>query len=215
MKQIKGDQLLANSNRALELINALRARLKNPETGKTQTSIFDAHFHVIKFLEAQFQPDRFKRIQFKIDHRLENQRFELQRVDLIHILENLYRNSTLNLLENEVSEPFIWIREEQKDSEFTTLLISDNGSGLTSDRFEKLTAFRFAQQKTTLIHEGLGLRLTRRLVELNHGALSVIDSKKDLPGTTFRLKLKRHSEGFMHTSVHGASLELQSESLDH
>lgn len=182
-------QLSTNLGRAIELITSLRARVKNPSSNVAGVKFFDAHHHVLRLLETQFASLGYKSIFFQVDPRLENSQFDLQRVDLIHILDNLYRNSVQNLLTNAVEQPRISIALKRQAERYVEVWISDNGTGLSREAFHNFTAFRFAQGGTAQFQEGLGLRLTRRLVELNTGDLTWIDPIENR-GTTFCLRLR-------------------------
>lgn len=186
------DQMTSNVNQAIELVESLRARLKNPKNKTTEVEFLEAHQQVVRLLRTQYYSEGFDRIQFILDDRLKVASLKLSRVDLIHILDNLYRNSVVNLLENNVSEPRISVHLEEAYSGQATILIKDNGSGLDKDQFEKMTDFHFAKNRLDsgkVNSSGLGLKLTRRLIELNGGDLRVLSTEQK-GGTVFQLKLK-------------------------
>lgn len=184
--------LSSNITRPIELLDSLRARLKNPsiETS-TWTPFLDAHNHVTKLLGTQFHSKGFSRIQFHLDPRLDQIRVRIPRMDLTQILDNLYRNCVDNLLQNQIASPEIRISLTDKaapaDDKTTTILISDNGTGLTRSRFQNLTQYSFLSHSRD--HgKSLGLKLTCRLVELNGGELNVVTTSKS-EGTVFELKM--------------------------
>jgi signal transduction histidine kinase len=179
-----------NLKRAMDLIFSLRARLKNPAKEVQEVSFLDAHQHVLKLLQIQFLPSKFNNIKFDVAPAVNCLKILVPSVDLIHILDNLYRNSITNLSDKAILHPKIKIYLTSIHESRVNIVIQDNGSGLTALRFQELTAFRF---KTGIqpppLSEGLGLRLTRRLVELNQGELKVVDIPTE-QGTAFHLSLK-------------------------
>ena len=175
--------LANNVKKATDLVNALRARLKNTEENRTSAEITEAHGHVVMLLKTQFATENFNFKQcFKLSDNLNGLRLKISQMDLIHILDNLYRNSIQNLIESQVAEPQITIEHSDQG-----LLIKDNGSGLSSETFEQMTAFSFTEKREPTTKESLGLKLTRRLTELNMGQLTVLDGLAE--GTTFCLDL--------------------------
>lgn len=187
--------LSENVTRATELIDSLRARLKNPE-GTKGCTLAEAHSHVMKFLRTQFE--ELEKIRFSMDPGLETLVLRISRVDLIHLLDNLYRNSVSNLLKHRVPNPEIYVGIEKtydhQGKNYVDILIRDNGTGLSRDRFEQLTSFQFVRADGHFSHESLGLKLIRRLVESNQGELGVVENPSQRPGTAFRLKLPNLSE---------------------
>jgi signal transduction histidine kinase/ligand-binding sensor domain-containing protein/DNA-binding response OmpR family regulator len=88
-------------------------------------------------------------------------------------------------------------------SDFVEITISDTGIGIPADRLDKIFD-RFYQVEAAQLHEqegtGIGLALTKELVELHHGQIEVTSEKDS--GTTFTVRLflgKNHfkSENFI------------------
>jgi signal transduction histidine kinase len=181
------EQLAINLDQALGLTTSLRAKLKNPVNRPQSVSIVEAHSHVLRVLTTQFSTELFNQVEIRFDPALDIVELQIQRVDLIHILDNIYKNSFENMICNSVASPYLSIRLDEVKEGKARILIEDNGTGLSKERFEELTAFLFARANQ-LQREGLGLRLTRRLVELNHGMLSLMENKGNL-GTTYQLEL--------------------------
>jgi len=186
----------ANVKRASELTTALRAKIRNPNGELKCCSFESTHRNVLKLLELQILKTDFQRIGFHLDPRLMDLQLEIPPTDLAHILDNLYRNSTDNFIKNSISNPELRIDlihdvgNDDKDNEFVEIMISDNGTGLSREEFEDLTSFYFSRRPDeTAGQRGLGLRLTRRLVELNSGDLMLV-SRDDRRGSCFNLKLK-------------------------
>lgn len=197
-------QLETNVSQLLRLMDSLRARLKNANP-EAVASFLEAHAHTVRVLRTQYAANRFDSISFDIGADLEDLRLSVSRADLIHILENLYRNSVENLLANGVHAPKIAITLSERNDTDTTIKISDNGTGLTTERFDELTAFDFAKNGKPHL-SGLGLKLVRRLTELNGGSLNLIDSEIDNAGTSFKLRIK-------HVTARKAQRTLQVEAI--
>lgn len=182
--------LSTNVSRVLDLIDSLRARLKNSNVESLQTNFIDAHQHVLRILSTQYTANQFQSIEFNLDSNLRDLKLKLSRVDLIHILENLYRNSIENFLSHSVPNPKVSVQfSEPMLSNEIQFLISDNGTGLNESQFEELTAPVFTKT-SSLQFAGLGLKLIRRLTEINGGTLSILPNEPDQQGTTFLLRLK-------------------------
>ena len=180
------NHLNQNLNRAVELTTSLKARLKNPDSSFDSTNYLDAHQHVLTLLETQFPAQDFLKINFHIDHSTLDLTLKLCRVELIQVLDNIFRNSVSNLLLNRIQNPFIRISSAPINNNRVEVHIQDNGTGLSKARFEKLTAYGFTQTDSADFGKSLGLRLTKRLIEYRQGSLDLVEGKI---GTTFKLIL--------------------------
>jgi signal transduction histidine kinase len=183
------ERISVNLGRAIELIASLRAKLKNSSNRPSETSFLNAHQHVARLFRLQFSQFDFNQLQFVLDPRLSNVNLILPSTDLIHILDNIYRNSIEDFLKYSISKPLISVKLEQLDEHFAQITIQDNGSGLSPERYEELTSSIEPLNVRPVLQQSLGLRLTRRLVELNKGSLTVA-RLDNLPGTVFNLRLQ-------------------------
>ncbi|MEK6704513.1 MAG: HAMP domain-containing sensor histidine kinase [Bdellovibrionota bacterium] len=186
------EHLTTNIDRAIELVTSLRARLKNPDIAQESTRLTDAHRHVVRLLDIQYHQGHLSQIVFEIDNILDTITVKIPRADLMHILDNLYRNSIDNLLKNQVSQPKIKISLLEQSTANTTISIEDNGTGLTREAFESLTD----QAENTVTAKSLGLRLTRKLIEQRKGLLQAdrLD-EGGVSGTRFLLTLPNADSG--------------------
>lgn len=186
------DQLTSNAERSWELINSLRAYLRDSSKSSIGTRFGETHLQVIRLLETRFRAQRFDKSKFHLDSALSDIMVKLSKADLIHILYNLYANSVENLTTHRVSNPEIRITlQKHFEGKKAVILVRDNGTGLTSKQFEHLTAFAYQKADTdNLSSHGLGLKLIRRLAERHGGALAVIDLPMGERGTLFSLTLK-------------------------
>lgn len=193
-------QLSENIKRSVELVNTLRAYLKNPKKVGNSTSFEEAYEHALKLLKMQYLKQSYEKVLLHVDEDTMKLRISLSRMDLIHILYNLYKNSLDNLIENNIKDPKIEITTEKVFSSKCQILISDNGTGLTTERFEKMTGYRYFASPQSTFKEGLGLRLVRRLVERNKGELKVVDNnEKQVLGTQFLLTIPLEVHSHSHT----------------
>jgi signal transduction histidine kinase len=186
-------RLSQNTTKAIQLIDSIKARLKNPSNQPQGSNFVQTHTNVLRLLTMQFFEKDFRRIQFVLDSRLESIHTIMSQVDLTHVLDNLYRNSVKNLLDHSIHNPTIQVQVAALDTRSIEIRICDNGTGLSHERFEELTAYRYTQSETNRLHQGLGLRLTRRLIEYQGGQLKII-TDPDAIGTTYQMILLRDRE---------------------
>jgi signal transduction histidine kinase len=188
------NQMELNINQGVDLIAALRARLKNT-SGISEYSEFKAvHEHVIKLFQTQFGRNLIQKISFELDSRLDQQKLAIPRVDLIQILDNIYRNSVKNLIESKVENPFVKISVIESQGALIKIAIIDNGTGLSLEDFHAMTEMDVDFNCNPLAGRSLGLRLTRRLVEQYGGALILLqlESSPNKAGTEFWLILRAY-----------------------
>ncbi len=184
------NQIEINAKRAAELVGSLRTYLRNADSSVQQeTSFATAHQAVLLLLRTQFMGKEFSQIVFHIEKSALNLKFSVSQSDLIHILYNLYKNSLENFIKNAIDGPWIAVEAVKSDlNEVHVLSVSDNGTGLSVETYENLTAYRVTPSKNYAARKGMGLRLTRRLVERLQGSLSVLETETNI-GTTFMLTL--------------------------
>jgi signal transduction histidine kinase len=182
--------LTDSSNRAHELIDSIRAYLKDPSSAVEGTRCSEVHSRVMRLIQTRFHSEGIGKIQFLIDERFLSLNIQMKRADLIHVLINILSNSVENLLNNAIPDPRIEISLREISGSHAVIDIRDNGTGLTSERYERLTAFTLTPSDGTQDKPSLGLKLVRRLVEQNDGALRVEPSLVRDRGTRFSLKLR-------------------------
>lgn len=191
------ENLTLNVERANELVTAMRARIKNKEGDQYSSSVSSTHKQILRLLETQFHAVDFHKVVFDIDPALTGISFKLAQSDLTHVLENLYRNSVTNLIQNKISHPRIVVRllgvieDVHKKEQLCRISVCDNGTGLSKARFEELTAYSYrspVDRSHKASHRSMGLMLTRRLIEMNNG---IMDLKEHIlpSGTCFELAL--------------------------
>lgn len=193
------EQMDINSQRATELIDSLRLYLRNPDHNKGQISnVPEAFVTVNHLLLAQAQNESLNKINFVIDEALQNISFDIPMSDLIHILYNLTKNSVQNFSDHKMEQPQIKIEligvDTFEQKSFVEFMILDNGSGLSRHEYEQLTQYRVSYQDAFKGRKGLGLKMTRRLIERHQGSIQLAHSDQ---GTIFNITLpgKRNKEG--------------------
>lgn len=184
------EHLEENINQSLDLVTSLRARLKNNEQKENMVSFDECYQHVHKLLKTQFYTEGFVRIKFFVDSDLKNSFIKLPRVDFIHILDNLLRNSIKNLIENKIVEASIHLNlVEFAANDRIVFEIKDNGTGLDQKDFQQLVSGYQGFNNEKMLKNSLGLKLTKRLIEFHHGSIFVNTDNISKKGTTFTLGL--------------------------
>ncbi|MBI3544182.1 MAG: HAMP domain-containing histidine kinase [Deltaproteobacteria bacterium] len=183
--------LSLNTNRALDLVDSLKAYLKDPKARSGVASLSETFRYVTQILCTQFRKDGVERgVRFELAPEAALLELALPRGDLIQILENLFRNSIENLLDHRHTDGLISLHLHAEDELTVVLKLIDNGSGLSATQFERLTTPELSNFGAGEFYKGLGLRLTRGLIERHLGQLRVVDSEAR-SGTTFLLTLRK------------------------
>ena len=116
--------------------------------------------------------------------------FECGEVKNIQGDKNRLRQVLINLVQNSLKFTdvggFIKITVNQ-DSEFTTISVTDNGSGIDKENLERVFD-KFFQEDYNKSGSGLGLAISNEIVKLHNGEMS-IESKKNV-GTSITFTLK-------------------------
>lgn len=187
-----------NSDRAVELLHALKLRVRDPNVnaGEKSISLLEAHHLVVSLLKTQFRGDALSRISFEYDQSLAQAFSSIATTDLLHIFDNIYRNSVSHFLRDRSGQGTIDIRVQQKNSESIVLTVSDNGAGISPENFEKKNS-----------RQGLGLKLVRKLIEKNNGKISLLTDSAQA-GTTFVITLP------LATATKGATVPTQTASKE-
>ena len=180
--------LLVSAERMSDLVTSLRSYLTITTPDDAASQMATAMTQVLRLLGIQFRRDGFAAIDIALDPQLSQVTLRIRQADLIHILINLLSNSVKNLLENHIAEPTIAIALAAIDDDWVTIHIRDNGTGLSLESFERLTAFAF-QPSTPTVQQGLGLRLIRRLAERAGGSLSLVPPSNKA-GSIMALRLR-------------------------
>ncbi|MDQ3233550.1 MAG: ATP-binding protein, partial [Pseudobdellovibrionaceae bacterium] len=100
------------------------------------------------------------------------------------VILNLYSNAMDNLLDHKVPHPKLGLHMEVSDPGYVDLVVRDNGTGLSLENFQFITeeADRLPGK------DGIGLKLTKRLLELYGGSLNLVESEA-AQGSAFVMRL--------------------------
>lgn len=183
------------TSRSMDMVQALRSYLKassHGDSGGTRTDVPEALAAVQEILRIQFYHDDFNAIKFSTEQVGSAQLLSMTRTDFMHCLLNLYSNAIKNLLGAKIDNPAITTTLRYSSTD-VLIDITDNGTGLTPELFERLTGYGVAGADSV----SCGLRLTRRLVEASNGRLEVVEKSSNkgqgqsqsVSGTTMRLTL--------------------------
>lgn len=183
------DKLTSNVRRSIELIDSLRAYLKSPELGNPRASLKDAHSDALRLLGSQLLKDEMSRLKIELAPELSTLQLRLPRADLIHVLLNLYSIRAGSLTDPRISEPRLEISLVSLEKSQVVIRLMDNGKPISSEEFERLTAFSYSSDESGEAGRELGLRLVRRLIERYEGSLDYENSRQNEPGTAFLLRL--------------------------
>lgn len=182
------DMLHQHARHALDLVESLRAYLRNPSGVPTRVSYRDAHEHVVRLLSFQHPHEVTQAMVLDEPEAVAGRRLAIARSDLIQILFNLYSNALTNFVVTGTAAPRLNV-SLRAEGDVLRVAIEDNGSGLSSVAFEDMTAYSLLSTAAEA-RRGLGLRLTRRMTERYGGSLEVEERATEVGGTTFVLRLK-------------------------
>ncbi|OIP85163.1 MAG: hypothetical protein AUK44_00370 [Porphyromonadaceae bacterium CG2_30_38_12] len=129
--------------------------------------------------------------------------FDEDKVDkiLFNILSNAFKHTPSKGIINIVIQT-----EIKQDVEYAKLFISDTGSGISLDRIPFIFE-RFFGDELTLESNGIGLSLTKELVEIHKGSISV-ESQVNT-GTTIVVKIPIDSQKYTANEREGGVEETQ------
>ncbi len=180
------DQIDINIKRSYGLITSMLAQIKNPDSDSDVESslVMDAYSYTLQLLKSQFADQGIEKIEFYIDPSLHNTEIPMPRADLIHIFYNVIKNSIENLLDNNIRSPRISVIKSPR-SDKINISIHDNGTGLSMEDFNEMTAQTNIPR--LLARRGMGLRLTRRLIERSGGTMAIKETDN---GSNLNIELR-------------------------
>ena len=187
VRNINLDTLMLVSNHMEGLLGSLRAKLKNPGSPPVgRCRMGDAVDYAAVLLRISERVQEDSRWHFQVSYEARELMIALPQSDLIQILMNLGLNA-IRATKGKSGVKFK-VAVASRDEKFVTFALSDNGTGLTPERFLDLTAIADLGFNPPKIREGLGLRLVCRMVESAGGAITVAESS-DATGTEMYMKL--------------------------
>lgn len=171
-----------------DLIVNVRSSIRNKANGQKIAEPLLAHEAAKQFVTYVFQDE----ISRGLTH-IYNVPTELSVImpqpELNQVFLNLYSNAMRNMISNNVEIPTIVVEVLEESEHQIILSFKDIGAGLS------LETFHFITEESNQLTEtaGIGLKLTKRLIELYGGSLSLKDNDAGETGTQFLLTLKKQS----------------------
>lgn len=108
-------------------------------------------------------------------------------LQILQAVENLVRNAHDSVKKSTAGRINIIARQSRGDEGFVELIVSDNGEGIDPEMTDHL----FKAFKTTKLDGmGLGLSITKRIIDAHDGSLELIENSKS--GATFQILLPVH-----------------------
>jgi signal transduction histidine kinase/ligand-binding sensor domain-containing protein/DNA-binding response OmpR family regulator len=201
--------MLRSGRRLLRLINQL---LDHSKMESGSMSLKASPENIVKLIRSTVlffssMAER-RKIELKFSASQDSIEAYVDRDKLEKIMSNLLSNAfkftpeggkiyvTVSMANDEsISQPYPikWSKNWNKD--FVEIVVADTGTGIPPDRIDKIfDRFFQVEDASTRTHEGtgIGLALTKELVEIHHGEICVesqISDEPDAQGTTFFIRL--------------------------
>lgn len=186
--QSYAEQLRFSLDQTTDFIKNIRGSIRDQSNGYRAADLLLAHQSATQLISYMYDVDKFRKI--KIEGKLNaDLKAAIPQPELNQVLLNLYSNAVKNLLDNRIAEPRLIIQTAWESEDQFILVIKDNGTGLSAATFHYITeeAERLPGQ------EGIGLKLTKRLIELYGGSLKLA-VPVDSIGSEFHLTLCKVSK---------------------
>jgi ligand-binding sensor domain-containing protein/signal transduction histidine kinase len=171
---------LTGSDRIRAIVTSLQGFTKHQQEGKTKNSIAEELHSTATMFRYQFKDVEVK----------ENISSEIR----INAQWSEINQAMLNLLVNaaQAGATQISMSAEQNAEDGTLeIRVQDNGSGMTEETKKRL--FEPFYTTKSIGNSGLGLSITRQIIERHHGTITVESTKGQ--GTTFIVTLPKNSNG--------------------
>ena len=191
----------SNSDRLLKLVNELMD-FRKAEKGSMK--IYCEQQDIVSFCFDIYESFRGFAVEKKIDYK-----FVLNiNTALIYFDKNQMEKVIYNLLSNAFKftskNGRITLAVEQKDdSDFIEIKVKDNGIGIPENRKKKIfkNFFQLDDRGSTNLGSGIGLALSKSIVELHHGEIKV-QTEADANFTTiFTITLKKGKDHFKKSQI--------------
>jgi signal transduction histidine kinase len=174
-------RMIRDGNRASDVITRLRNLFKKKEVVAELVDLNEATREVVALSMSELQRNRVTvRTEFA-DHLppVVGDRVQLQQVVL-----NLLRNASeaMNAIENRPRE--LLIKTERDDGDYLRLSVKDAGTGFTPEAAKRLFEAFYTTKNDGM---GIGLSISRSIIEAHHGRLWATTNEG--PGATFSFSL--------------------------
>lgn len=190
-----------NSDRLLKLVNELMD-FRKAEKGSMK--IYCEQQDIVSFCFDIYESFRGIAVEKKIDYK-----FVLNiNTALIYFDKNQMEKVIYNLLSNAFKFTSkggkITLAVEQKDnSDFIEIKVKDNGIGIPDNRKKKIfkNFFQLDDRGSANLGSGIGLALSKSIVELHHGEIKVQTEEDPNFNTIFTIQLKKGKEHFKKSQI--------------
>lgn len=189
----KVNEILKKANqqalKAGQIIHSMREFVKPRKIHRSTADVNELIYDAISIFDAEFKQHLIA-MRFELTKNLPN--VFIDKVQIEQVILNLIRNS-IDALKDlpQFTQRQLSIETSLNDLDFIVVRVKDNGSGLTPEQKEKILTPFFTTKSSGM---GMGLSISRSLVEAHHGTLH-FNSKED-KGTTFYFTLP--TEGAQH-----------------
>jgi ligand-binding sensor domain-containing protein/DNA-binding response OmpR family regulator/two-component sensor histidine kinase len=179
-----------NSNRILTLINQL-LDIRKADLGqmKLKYSEIDIVAYIKDYIEIFEYQSQTRKINLSFKHDIDELFIWIDRDNFDKILMNLLSNAFKFTPDH--GDVTISLSVHQENEKYAQIEIVDSGIGLEVGKYQKIFERYYQgndQQTFTKTGSGIGLNLTKILVELHHGTISA-SNRKDDKGSCFTLRL--------------------------
>ncbi len=172
------DRIVSETERCARIVGNV-LRISRP--GKTDTQTIDLNSTVRETLELASYQLRLNKVSLGLRLTAKSPAISVNPCEFTQVLLNIVTNAVQAIGENREKGSVDVSTEISRDQ--VRIHVRDNGGGLPQDHISKIFEPFFTTKETGT---GLGLSLSRQLVEANKGEISVV-SEQDR-GTTFTLK---------------------------
>ena len=180
--------------KAGQIIHSMREFVKPRKIHRSTVDINELLYDAISIFEADFKQNLIE-MRFELTKNLPC--VFIDRVQIEQVILNLIRNSIDALKEMpQFTQRKLSIETSLNAADYIVVRVKDNGPGLTALQREKMLTPFFTTKSSGM---GMGLSISRSLVEAHHGTLH-FNSKED-KGTTFYFTLPTESTNNVRTEV--------------
>jgi len=142
-------------------------------------------YSVLSTTFGYLQPRVSKKIEFVFNYTQSNELYiPLSPSLFTWVIENLVRNA-VDAIENNTGKIIVDVIEKEKE---VTIDITDNGKGIPKSKFRTIFQPGYTTKKRGW---GLGLSLSKRIIEIYHNGKIFIRNSEPHKATTFRIILKK------------------------
>jgi signal transduction histidine kinase/DNA-binding response OmpR family regulator len=207
--------MLRNSQRLFTLINRL-LDLSKLDSGKMQLKA--AHQNIIPFLKGIVASFDLLANQYDLDLTFQADEEDITLYFDLEKMEDVLCNLLINAVKFTpgggkitVTAKRIPTKEEHFPAGYLEISVSDTGPGIPREQLAHIFD-RFYQSDSTYEHHqkgtGIGLALTRELINLHHGKINVHSREDENSGTEFTIRLSLGNEHLKpHEIVSSAALD--------